>query len=733
MADGGIVETPEQLRKRIAEKYGVDIGDAPPAAGPSTPVQKPQPTEPKPEKSGNPLVGIKNLFSGRGAQIDKASGYAKGGIVKGKGTPTSDDVPMTVNGKNVNLSNLEAVLPHATVMALGGPEAVERLIAATNGKPPVKGGLREGGEYGDGTVDELLKSVNMNYGNVQNGTPPNPLAVPSLPVTVGAGQAPTIYDNGGIQTPTAQVPARAPSRIYDGIPDSVGKPPADSPNWSLGAGTAPTIYDNGGLPTTTDRVPAKAPDAPAAPAPSSSWSIGAGSAPTIYDNGGLPAATVQSGIDTMRGQLNNPMVTAAAPSAPSAQPSASAQPATRASSFLNLPPVFNDAEKVGPSAKPVGVDGFVNGVVNMFKDSATAARTGVHYDEVKAQREAADRATKAAQETQSPASSPYIKTPSFGPNPMQNVGASVPTDAYKFSTGSKPGEAPTAPAFVNGRNADGVITAESAMDAYGKDMKRSGGIFGTMDLNAVNAIDERANKARGDLINSMIAAQGGNGIAVLPDAGQAELPGGMTVAEWNKRVGADDAMKGMGSRTKATYMAAMANNDTHRRGQDMIASEAAARDKTTLRGQDLTAQAEANRLAGNPLDAALKRAQLTGANMTNETASQLLTLRDAYTKETDPAKRAQLAEQYRVISGKSASDRFISVPGGEEIGPDGYTKIRRPNSVFDSSTRTFVQAPNQDAAAPSFASKADLQAAIKAGKVKPGQVVTTPNGPMVVK
>lgn len=80
-------------------------------------------------------------------------GMAEGGIVKGKGGPTDDEVPMNISGTDVNLSNSEAVLPAKTVQALGGPKAVEALIEHTNGKPPVKSGLRSGGEYGEGVVD----------------------------------------------------------------------------------------------------------------------------------------------------------------------------------------------------------------------------------------------------------------------------------------------------------------------------------------------------------------------------------------------------------------------------------------------------------------------------------------------------------------------------------------------------------------------------------------------------
>ena len=79
--------------------------------------------------------------------------YQAGGIVRGKGGV--DNVPMEISGTKVNLTGgklPEAVLPGKTVQALGGPAAVESLIEATNGKPPVRDGLKEGGSYADGLV-----------------------------------------------------------------------------------------------------------------------------------------------------------------------------------------------------------------------------------------------------------------------------------------------------------------------------------------------------------------------------------------------------------------------------------------------------------------------------------------------------------------------------------------------------------------------------------------------------
>lgn len=103
--------------------------------------------------------------------LREVSNYARGGIVKGIGSPTSDSVPMRIAGKDVNLSNTETVLPGKSSQALArmlgaepGNEAatIEAFIAETNGKPPVKGGLKAGGKYAAGVspyTDEEQKAA----------------------------------------------------------------------------------------------------------------------------------------------------------------------------------------------------------------------------------------------------------------------------------------------------------------------------------------------------------------------------------------------------------------------------------------------------------------------------------------------------------------------------------------------------------------------------------------------
>ena len=83
-----------------------------------------------------------------------ANAYSRGGImpVVGAGTGTSDSVPVVVAGQDVRLSNGEgaAILPARTMRNPAAVQAVEGIIEATNGKPPVRGerGLAYGGILG---------------------------------------------------------------------------------------------------------------------------------------------------------------------------------------------------------------------------------------------------------------------------------------------------------------------------------------------------------------------------------------------------------------------------------------------------------------------------------------------------------------------------------------------------------------------------------------------------------
>ena len=100
----------------------------------------------------------------------------------------------------------------------------------------------------------------------------------------------------------------------------------------------------------------------------------------------------------------------------------------------------------------------------------------------------------------------------------------------------------------------------------------------------------------------------------------------------------------------------------------------------------------------------------------------------------------QALASYKALTQKGGADykdRYITLPNRKTYNEMGQITGEESGGIFDAATGQPVSAPTGKQTAqqqePSFASKADLQAAIKAGKVKPGQTVMTPNGPMVVK
>lgn len=148
--------------------------------------------------------GVSNAVSDE-YQARQNPAYARGGIVRGKGGV--DRVPMAIGGVNVNLTGgkkPEAVLPGKTVEAMGGPSAVESLIEATNGKPPVKGGLKEGGNYRYGANGEWIPDPEEDKAPA-GGQPFGP-AVPTLGQGL-TGMSSAISGIGVSNPPPAVMPA----------------------------------------------------------------------------------------------------------------------------------------------------------------------------------------------------------------------------------------------------------------------------------------------------------------------------------------------------------------------------------------------------------------------------------------------------------------------------------------------------------------------------------------------
>lgn len=643
MADGGITrqETADELMARMTAKYGAPAaGPAPqqPAPVAQTPPQpKPAPTQPA--SSGQGILGI---LRGRKEAIDKAANFANGGIVRGKGTPTSDDVPVKIKGKDYNLSDTEAVLPSKTRQALGemlgakpGDVAqanalVEKFIEQTNGKPPVS--VEEGTNLADGgLLDEEARK--MNYQAVTGIAAPSPVPAPA-----------------------------ANMQAADSM--SLGKSPA----------------------------------------------------PTIYGNGGLSADVVQSGIETMRGQLAKPQSPAPAASGTAIAPASTpAQTVDDGYGGVYTP----GGGAIAPDKEGSGI---LNGIVNFFKDSAQAARGEKSYEQIRAERAAGQASPTTAQTPSLNDGKAAVKVDPFGAKPDQF--ASPANSDGTFMTG-KDGAKPDSSGGgfvqknvsynVNPTSQEGItkITSTSTNPLFTN--IRPEDAVASLKNQAVGAQDvqEGLNRhARANAITqSIIDAQPAGGVGILGDGG-VEAANAEKTARWRQDELLQKAQYGNRAASDAIQANAKVAGDqihsaTAQRGQDINAN-------VTTRGQDIHAQTEADRLAGNPIDNQLKKAQTRGILAQSSSAESIAGL-----QERAIAGDVNAAATLRALTGKGqATDRYLTVPGGEEIGPDGMTKIKKPSGVFDAQTQKFVSmdggSPGQaqaPAAAVDFLKKNPNQAA----------------------
>lgn len=144
----------EASQRALQQSQGT-YGSAPAAAAVAAPVVSAAPTQ-QVAPVGVSLSSAVGAIQSRGEALKAAAGYKDGevpvhegpGIVDGPGGPREDKV-------DAKLSDGEAVLPAATVAALGGPEEVAELIQRTNGKEPARG-LRSGVHASTGVVGDMI-------------------------------------------------------------------------------------------------------------------------------------------------------------------------------------------------------------------------------------------------------------------------------------------------------------------------------------------------------------------------------------------------------------------------------------------------------------------------------------------------------------------------------------------------------------------------------------------------
>lgn len=188
-------------------------------------------------------------------QSKNNSGLATGGVVgaktfefEGKGTGTSDDIPVKVAGNHVNVSDGEkaVILPAKTAQNPQALDMIEDVIEQTNGKPPNRG-LRNGGNYVNGAIegpmplldDEVRARSAKNL--AARGRAPGPT------VTLTPGGAPMKPMIPPMEIPAAPA-AQKPSLVQRGIGalksgvNSVAGKVAPTPPAAPAAAAAPAWY-----------------------------------------------------------------------------------------------------------------------------------------------------------------------------------------------------------------------------------------------------------------------------------------------------------------------------------------------------------------------------------------------------------------------------------------------------------------------------------------------------------
>lgn len=252
------------------------------------------------------------------------------------------------------------------------------------------------------------------------------------------------------------------------------------------------------------------------------------------------------------------------------------------------------------------------------------------------------------------------------------------------------------------KNAGGGITITNGGNASNPLGAASGG--NSINMAEGNKVMERANA----ITKSLIDAQPTGGIGILGDGG-IQASNDEKTARWRQDEMINKMKYNPGLATLGSAVTASVNGENQRGIAEMNAG-------ITTRGQDLQASNEAKRIAGSPEDKALKQAQAQGilAKTTDDKA-----IADLRAKAIAGDEKA-LATM-RALAGKTtqASDRYLTVQGGEEIGPDGMTKVKRPSGVFDAQTQKFIPT---DAPAAGAAQKAQGTApkTPQAGEIRGG-------------
>lgn len=693
-ADGGQISKADQLIAEMNAKYGVSGNSSAPAPVAQQPaVQQP---EPKPQSKG--LIGdAMNIFSNRAKQIDKAAGYANGGKVRGYAL---GGIPDFGDNSQVGLEKRLAAMQASNGGAAGSVTA-QWNTADQNDLMNNAGGINPSDDMAKKLGSSLMSAFsqpNSLTSSLQSGGlfNKNPLQA---------------FSNGGliegIGTPTSDsIPAkvqetgediavstkeRIVSHEQDKLLQRLAKAMGfDSVDAFFEAGTGkpvgPTIKGGkrglAGGGSLSDEEKQKIIQSGNI---AGQW-FGGSSEPKIYGDNAIPAQAVSNG--------NNPAQADTSASAPSGQK------ATLATNTNLMAPGLSRIGQVLTSWMPDD-----SPLKRMTGSPATPSATNPQAT-TPDQRQANTSVQFSTQPQGFDAQKPmpmgieaknetgqYL-TPGDGKFITGIAGAMPDSSGGGFSQGGKN-------YTVNPTSQDGIkrVTANGQSPLY-TNINPEQGVAGLKNQTIGQPADQEAqglarianaNKIRGEMIanRDKDIPAGGYAPSILADRS----------VEDNAALDAmrrSSMISNLSPSQQAEFNMSLSKLALQDKGQNLASDNAryaaevqdkraAGHDSVIARGQDLTAQTEAARIAGNPVDNQAKQLSLTQA----QKMAQL------YDKAANGDAGAIKELQLRNPKEPNYGNRYVTVPGGEETGPDGMTKIRRPSRVFDAQTGQWINEGGQ--------------------------------------
>lgn len=698
-ADGGAVETPEQVIARMAKKYGTEVpeqkAETPPQRKPAgQPQQNPQQPTSRP-------ASLVDFFNRRNDELKKAANYAVGGIVGEDpsvqqsqgilGSPDYSTGPKQSGFVWSDGTRRDGLTPDQAqkqdAQAIAAPVvAPQPAPLMTMAEKQVAQGINPNAAYRPGGPGDPHASGGLAATAAQTASlaaaqpilPVPPIAQPivnPMDTTHRSGQRRTaayadggmvrFAGNGGPRDDKIPVKVAGDSiRVSDGE-SAVILPAKTAANpqavQAIGQiiqqsndGRAPKMgindggrYSKGTYPYTDDPIP-------------TAQQVYR----DVYPTGMVSALTP--------GAWNSAKITAPPGSVGGGMSSSGTDPKEipKGGTISSLLPALSQihefakpAYDLSPSARAVA--SIAGGVGNVFSDSAQAQREGTTYADIKARRESQARRESLQQE-------PAAYSNEGRPSAIQQVGMAAQASDPRIAAPTGNSDArvmPSGAVEVNmGRGFDptklkmapgsGMIT-----DATGRTM-----ILNDMSPNQYTSADGTKN-ARWEQTQQYLDAQA--------------------------RQLSDNAR--------------LAEMQAVRQGRDPVQAISA------TQGMVQAAQRA-------PLDRQVVQQQIETGKMTAQNAQRLQDAADAVTNAKTPEERSAAIRTYHALNGKS-DEKPIVVDLGDEFSPDGITKRSRGQVALDPITHQPISLTGTQPVQQSFKTPEEAEAAKKAGKLKTGDVV----------